>query len=156
MMNGDEAAKMTEEDAREAIIGTWEKIAQGMYIDHVTDFRQGEYIIEYLPNGIGNLYIEGVNMSEPTWNEKASKNGYPGYYLNQMTYTIKGDILIEKNVDWGYENRYKYRFFENGEKLELIDADWTPRSRPNDNLGQTLPLFIHIRILKKTNKQTNN
>lgn len=141
-------SNMDEVNARHDILGTWEGIAHGMYSDAVTGWN-GSPIIEYLPNGKGNCYLPGIIYDS---NGQLAKE-YNGYsFLGQFTYTIKNDILIQKYIDTGSKRRYRYRFFDNGEKLELIDADWTPIEQPTDDGPVTLRLDIHMRIYQRTDK----
>ena len=143
MMNGEDHAKMSEEEAQKAIVGTWERIAWGMYIDDVSD-DDGSVHEEYLANGIYNGYMAQSFSAE---------KGYTEYQFSPPSYIyrIENDILILKSsiCDECSDVRYKYRFFENGEKLELIDADWKPCTEPGEDEIVSLILLARIKIYKK-------
>lgn len=148
-MNGDENHKMSEKEARKAIIGTWERIAWGMYLDDIREVGPGESYVQYFTNGKSEFYFpKGYGGQEFP---DATLRGLPGYTIQlQYHYSIIEDILIEKRVDVpnSKEECYKYRFFENGNKLELIDADWTPIADPKYDIVQGI-LLIRIQIFKK-------
>jgi len=134
-----------EEYARKAILGTWEVIAHGIYIDTLSERTDG-LLIEFLPDGSHNLY-------SPTY---SSPEGHGGYLLRvQGRYAIKNDIFIEK-YDSGFEERWKYRFFEDGEKLELINADWPPCAQTDGIHLEEKFNRINIRIYKKIINKLNN
>ena len=144
MMNGEDHAKMSEEEAQKAIIGTWELTSYAMYLDE--QLQSGiYYICEFLPDGLFNYY------SRTFENSTAIENGYQGYTLwFTGTYTIEKDILVKKYALSESEGRFKYRFFENGDNLELINADWKPiKQNEDDNWEQKYS--FNIRLFRRIN-----
>ena len=137
MMNSDD--NVSGKESKKAIIGKWKLVEEGMYTDRITEYSS-EFLMEYLPDGILNCYIKDKN-----------DESYSDYIKIQELYSIYYDVLIEKSISiTGLEKRWKYRFFENGEKLELIDADWIPQTCPPENVIQTLMYVSYIKIFKKT------
>jgi hypothetical protein len=144
-----------EEYAQKAIIGTWEEIASGQFVDDLHENTMGT-VMDFLPDGVRNEYEKNA-YGDPF----ATSQGFPDYSCREKsTYKIKKNILILKSstcVECA-EYGYKYRFSENGKKLELTKPDWKPVKKPDgwDDTPKLAILITNIIIYKKINKPINN
>ena len=133
--------KMDEEEefAHKAIIGTWRRTGFGTYLDVINEYPDGDsWLMELLPDGIYNSYYRSTE-----------NNGYYLYETN--TFAISKDI-ITINTDVHPISRFTYKFFDNGEKLELVNADWTPINHTEDPIK--IHYYYNIFYYQKKSNQT--
>ena len=126
---------MVIEKPQEVILGKWNKIADATYVNQIHERTDGIYW-EFFPDGTVHFCIPHSGPNDPNT------------IVNTATYTIDGDILVCK-FEWGTEDHYRYGFFEKGEKLKLVRADWTPFFSPPEGVLITTVYIPNIIIFNQ-------
>jgi len=129
--------RMVVTNPQEVILGKWDRIADAMYVDRISERADGIYW-EFIHNGTihYNIPRSGPNDSN--------------VIVNTATFTVDEDLLVCRS-DWSGEERYKYGFYENGKKLILVRADWIPSSSPPDGVVTTDIYLANIFIYQRKN-----
>ena len=104
----------SENDINKLILGKWERIADGMYENHMNERKDGIYW-EFFSDGTARCYMPGPIVSEGIVHD--------GLFIGIGTYEIDSDFLLRKyysDDDGSCYREERYRFKLSKNQLQLI------------------------------------
>ena len=126
---------------QEAIHGIWYRIADAMYVNHISERSDGIYW-EFFSNGT-------VQYCIPSSSQKESE-----IFINKGTYSIDVNFVVIK-PEFGFEEKCRYGFYDNGKNLKLVRADWIPSSGPPKGVNIETVYVTNIIIFQKRNNKAS-